>query len=120
MCRTERTRRATLSNRSPPLRLQNYPSFWHRYDIALTFFEQVTFTNEQEREGGENTENKEGMKKNWKENYVPYDDNKEEGGDNKDKKEVEKVAEEDADEEEERHGDEKDSYEKEVDGKEKL
>jgi len=73
-----------------------------------------------EREGGENTENKEGMKKNWKENYVPYDDNKEEGGDNKDKKEVEKVAEEDADEEEERHGDEKDSYEKEVDGKEKL
>jgi len=82
--------------------------------------EQVTFTNEQEREGGENTENKEEMKKNWKENYVPYDDNKEEGGDNKDKKEVEKVAEEDADEEEERHGDEKDSYEKEVDGKEKL
>jgi len=82
--------------------------------------EQVTFTNEQEREGGENTENKEEMKKNWKENYVPYDDNKEEGGDNKDKKEVEKVAEEEDDKEEERHGDEKDSYEKEVDGKEKL
>lgn len=82
--------------------------------------EQVTFTNEQEREGGEN---KEEMKKNWKENYVPYDDNKEEGGNNKDKKEVEKVAEEEddaVDEEEERDGDEKDSYKKEVDGKEKL
>jgi len=82
--------------------------------------EQVTFTNEQEREGGEKTDNKEELKKNWKENYVPYDDNKEEGGDNKDKKEVEKVAEEEDDKEEERHGDEKDSYEKEVDGKEKL
>jgi len=85
--------------------------------------EQVTFTNEQEREGGEKTENKEELKKNWKENYVPYDDNKEEGGDNKDKKEVEKVPEEEDDdyeEEEERDADEKDSYEKEVDGKEKL
>merc|ERR1719234_1310965 len=85
--------------------------------------EQVTFTNEQEREGGEKTDNKEELKKNWKENYVPYDDNKEEGGDNKDKKEVEKVAEEeddDGEEEEERDADEKDSYEKEVEGKEKL
>jgi len=85
--------------------------------------EQVTFTNEQEREGGEKTDNKEELKKNWKENYVPYDDNKEEGGDNKDKKEVEKVAEEEDDddeEEEERDADEKDSYEKEVEGKEKL
>ena len=81
----------------------------------------MTFTNEQEREGGEKTDNKEELKKNWKENYVPYDDNKEEGGDNKDKKEVEKVAEDDDDEEEEeRDADEKDSYEKEVEGKEKL
>ena len=121
MCRMERTPRATLSNRSPPLTLQNYLSVWHLCHIcSIDIFEQVTFTNEQEREGGEN---KEEMKKNWKENYVPYDDNKEEGGNNKDKKEVEKVAEEEddaVDEEEERDGDEKDSYEKEVDGKEKL
>jgi len=87
--------------------------------------EQVTFTNEQEREGGEKMENKEELKKNWKENYVPYDDNKEEDGDNKDnKKEAEKVAEEEEEEdddgEEEKDADEKDSYEKEVEGKEKL
>jgi len=84
--------------------------------------EQVTFTNEQEREGGEKMENKEELKKNWKENYVPYDDNKEEDGDNK--KEAEKVAEEEEEEdddgEEEKDADEKDSYEKEVEGKEKL
>ena len=89
----------------------------------MEIFVQVTFTNEQEREGGEKTDNKEELKKNWKENYVPYDDNKEEGGDNKDKREVEKVPEEEDDdyeEEEERDADEKDSYEKEVDGKEKL
>ena len=79
----------------------------------IDIFKQVTFTNEQEREGGEKTDNKEEMKKNWKENYVPYDDNK-------DKKEVEQEEEDDNAVEEERDADEKDSYENEVDGKEKL
>ena len=121
MCRTERTPRATLSNRS---QLSVCLALWHQYITAIHLFVQVTFTNEQEREGGEKTENKEELKKNWKENYVPYDDNKEEDGDNKDnKKEAEKVAEEeeeDDDGEEEKDADEKDSYEKEVEGKEKL
>ena len=118
MCRTERTPRATLSNRS---QLSVCLALWHLYITAIHLFVQVTFTNEQEREGGEKTENKEELKKNWKENYVPYDDNKEEDGDNK--KEAEKVAEEeeeDDDGEEEKDADEKDSYEKEVEGKEKL
>ena len=82
-------------------------------------FEQVTFTNEQDREGGENVD-KEELKKNrkgenWKENYVPYDDNKEDGGDNKER-EAKKGLEGDADEVE-RDADEKDEQEE---GKEKL
>jgi len=81
--------------------------------------EQVTFTNEQDREGGENVD-KEELKKNrkgenWKENYVPYDDNKEDGGDNKER-EAKKGLEGDADEVE-RDADEKDEQEE---GKEKL
>merc|ERR1712228_64651 len=80
--------------------------------------EQVTFTNEQDREGGENVD-KEELKnrkgENWKENYVPYDDNKEDGGDNKER-EAKKGLEGDADEVE-RDADEKDEKEE---GKEKL
>ena len=78
---------------------------------------QVTFTNEQEREAGENVD-KEELKKNenWKENYVAYQDKEEEQCDNKEKEQEEVAA---GEEEEEKDADEKDSYEKE-EGKEKI
>ena len=78
---------------------------------------QVTFTNEQEREAGENVD-KEELKKNenWKENYVAYQDKEKEQCDNKEKEQEEVPA---GEEEEEKDADEKDSYEKE-EGKEKI
>merc|ERR1712173_276796 len=79
--------------------------------------DQVTFTNEQEREAGENVD-KEELKKNenWKENYVAYQDKEKEQCDNKEKEQEEVPA---GEEEEEKDADEKDSYEKE-EGKEKI
>jgi len=79
--------------------------------------DQVTFTNEQEREAGENVDKGELKKnENWKENYVAYQDKEEEQCDNKEKEQEEVPA---GEEEEEKDADEKDSYEKE-EGKEKI